>query len=87
MFTKRKRMVSFAFVLFTAAARADPLAYVIGAAGTANQGQFGTIEINTGAFQQIGPNTPGLFGLGSGTNGSDRQFRLVDWQNHLCEQF
>lgn len=70
MHKQPKPIIAFAFFLFAVSASADPLVYVIGAAGTSNQGQFGTIDIKTGAFQQIGPSTPGLFGLGAGPNGS-----------------
>jgi len=40
-------------------------------AGITGNGQFGTVDLNTGAYQQIGPIEPdGYFGLASGLNGS-----------------
>ena len=66
-----KSIISLTFFVIRSCASADPLIYVIGGIGTANQGQFGTVDIATGAFQQIGPNTPeGPFGLAAGPNGS-----------------
>ncbi len=71
MLKKQSLIVSLAPFLFTVSLSADPLVYVIGAVGTSNQGQFGTIDVATGAFQQIGPSTPdGSFGLVAGPNGS-----------------
>jgi hypothetical protein len=47
-----------------------PLVYVISAGITGN-GQFGTVDLNPGAYQQIGPIEPdGYFGLASGPSGS-----------------
>lgn len=66
MLTQQKLIVSLALVLFTATAGAGPVVYVI----TGNQ-QFGTIDIVTGAFHQIGPDTPdGQGGLVQAPNGS-----------------
>jgi hypothetical protein len=48
-------VVSFALVLSAAPKSAVPQAYVV----TGN-GQFGTVDLTTGAFHQIGPATPGL---------------------------
>jgi hypothetical protein len=53
MFTKQKLILSFAVVLCAVAARADSTVYVV----TSNQ-QFGTVNLATGAFQQIGSGTP-----------------------------
>jgi hypothetical protein len=57
----------FALVLFTTAAYADSLVYVVNGSQ-----QFGTINLATGAFQQIGPIQPeaGSFGLATAPNGS-----------------
>jgi hypothetical protein len=61
----RKLIVSLALVLVPASARASSL-YVV----TINQ-QFGTVDLATGTFQQIGPNTPeGEGGLVPGPNGN-----------------
>lgn len=66
MLTQNKWMVSLAFLLSTAAANAGSLVYVINGSN-----QFGTVDVATGTFQQIGPNTPeGVFGLVAGPNGS-----------------
>jgi hypothetical protein len=71
MFNQQRFVVWLMFLIVAAAANADPVAYVIGAAGISNQEQFGTVDLATGAFQQIGPNMPfGSFGLASGPNGS-----------------
>jgi PEP-CTERM motif-containing protein len=70
MLMKRKLIVSLAFVLFTTAANAGSLVYVVSAGITGN-GIFGTVDLTTGAFQQIGPAEPdGYFGLALGPNGS-----------------
>ena len=70
MFTTRKLMTSLAFVLFSTAASAGPLVYVV-SAGITGDGIFGTVDLSTGAFQQIGPAEPdGYFGLAPGLNGS-----------------
>jgi hypothetical protein len=59
-------MTSLAFVLATTAANAGALTYVVNISQ-----QFGTVDLATGAFQQIGPNTPeGNDGLVAGPNGS-----------------
>ena len=65
MLTQRKLIVSLALVLFTGSASANPFAYVV------NGNQFGTVDLVSGAFQQIGPDTPeGESGLAPGPNGS-----------------
>jgi hypothetical protein len=60
-------MTSLAFVLATIAANADSLVYIVNGSQ-----QFGTVDLATGAFQQIGPPQPeaGSFGLASAPNRS-----------------
>lgn len=53
MFAKRLLIISLAVVLFTGCACADSSVYIV----TDTQ-QFGTVDLNTGAFHQIGANTP-----------------------------
>jgi outer membrane protein assembly factor BamB len=66
MFKQQKLIVSLALTLFAASATADSLVYVV----TDSQ-QFGTVDLNTGAFHQIGADTPSpQFDLVSGPNGS-----------------
>jgi PEP-CTERM motif len=66
MLTLQRLIISLAAILFTVPAIADNLVFVV----TINQ-QFGTIDLSTGAFQQIGPNTPeGEEGLVPGPMGS-----------------
>lgn len=66
MLTRRELMVSLALVLFTVPARAGTLVYVVNGFQ-----QFGTLDLDNGAFHQIGPNTPeGGNGLAPGPNGS-----------------
>src|ERR1700733_10465631 len=66
MIVRRKLLSSLALVLLTTSASAGPIVYVV----TGNQ-QFGTVNLATGAFTQIGPNTPeGEDGLVPGPNGS-----------------
>jgi hypothetical protein len=57
----------FAVALMSAAAYADSLVYIVNGSQ-----QFGTINLATGAFQQIGPAQPeaGSFGLATAPNGS-----------------
>jgi hypothetical protein len=57
MLAQRKYIVPLALALFTASASADDLVYV-----TTFIGQFGAIDIRTGAFHQIGPTTPDPLG-------------------------
>src|ERR1017187_7603185 len=65
MLSQRQVMVSLALVLCTLPASAGNLAYVV------NGFQFGTVDLVTGAFQQIGPDPPeGVGGLVPGLNGS-----------------
>jgi hypothetical protein len=57
----------FALVLATSAAYADSQVFIVNGSQ-----QFGTINLTTGAFQQIGPAQPeaGSFGLAEASNGS-----------------
>jgi len=66
MFNQQKLIVSLALVLFTASVRADALAYIV-----TDSDQFGTLNLSTGAFHQIGADTPvQQFDLVPGPNGS-----------------
>jgi len=53
MILRRKLVLALALVLSTAAANADPIVCVIG-----DSGQFGTLNLSTGSFTQIGPGIP-----------------------------
>jgi hypothetical protein len=58
-------------LLFTMSAYADPLTYVIGNNDIEGTAHFGTVDLATGAFQQIGSNVPvGSEGLAMGPGGS-----------------
>jgi hypothetical protein len=69
MLTRQKLLVAIAVLTPLVSASAGPLVYVVN-----DSQQFGTVDLVTGAFQQIGPNAaempPGYFGLVSGSNGS-----------------
>jgi hypothetical protein len=66
MLNQQKLMISLALVLFTLPGSADTLVYVVN-----GNNQFGTVDLVTGTFQQIGPNTPeGESGLAPGPHGS-----------------
>lgn len=66
MFNRQKLKVLLALVLFTASVNADSLAYIV-----TDSDQFGTLNPSTGAFHQIGPDTPSQqFDLVPGPNGS-----------------
>ena len=66
MIVRQTLLSSLALLMFTTSASAGSLVYVV----TGNQ-QFGTVDLTTGAFSQIGPNTPeGEDGLVPGPNGS-----------------
>lgn len=70
MLTKSLLIGSLSLLLFQVPIGADPLVYVV-SAGLTGDGQFGTVDLNTGAFQQLGPIEPdGYFGLASGPSGS-----------------
>ena len=62
----KKLMLSFALVLFNVSVKADSLAYVV-----TDTNQFGTVDLNTGAFHQIGADTPQTqYNLVRGPSGS-----------------
>ena len=65
MLLQRKLIIWLSLVLLTACANASPLLSVVTVSG-----QFGTVDLTTGAFNQIGPTTPDpLGGLVQGPNG------------------
>jgi hypothetical protein len=53
MLNRQKLIVLAALSLFTVPASADLSVYLV----SGNQ-QFGTVDLNTGAYSQIGPGTP-----------------------------
>src|SRR3954447_796260 len=53
MLSRQKLMIWLALALFAAPAMASPIVYVVNGSQ-----QFGTVDLRTGAFQQIGPNMP-----------------------------
>jgi hypothetical protein len=66
MILHRKLVFSLALILSTAAAKASSVVYVLG-----DSGQFGTINLSTGSFTQIGPGIPvGTGGLVQGPSGN-----------------
>ncbi len=66
MLNRPTLIVSLALLLYAVSASADSLAYVVN-----GNNQFGTIDLATGAFHQIGSNTPeGESGLAEAQNGS-----------------
>jgi len=66
MFTGKKLIVSLALSVLTASAGENKAVYVVTAAQ-----QFGTVDLETGAFQAIGPGTPEVdFNLVHGPNGT-----------------
>ncbi|MDQ2775282.1 MAG: PEP-CTERM sorting domain-containing protein [Acidobacteriota bacterium] len=70
MFTPKKLIISLALLLSVIPASAGTLVYVVNGPPTGSA-QFGTIDLGTGAFNQIGPSTPeGSQGLVQGPNGS-----------------
>jgi len=67
----RTLIIAFALSLLAASAGADTFVYVITGSPTSLGGQFGTVNLTTGAFTQIGPNMPVAgTGLAQGPNGS-----------------
>jgi hypothetical protein len=58
MILRQKLVLALTVALFTVAANANPVVYVIG-----DSGQFGTIDLSTGSFTAIGP------GISVGTGG------------------
>jgi hypothetical protein len=74
MITARKLIASLVLTLFlfllAASANADSLVYVV-SSGDNGSGIFGTVNLNTGAYQPLGPGEPdGYDGLATGPNGS-----------------
>ena len=69
MLTRQKLLPSLALVLFAIPASAGSLVYVVNGPPS-GLGQFGTIDLATGAFKQIGPNKVGSESLVPGPNGS-----------------
>lgn len=66
MLITHKIIIGFALALSTISASADPIVYAI----TSNS-QFGSLNLSTGAFSQIGPGMPEeALGLVQGSNGS-----------------
>lgn len=64
-------LTAFVLLLFSACASAASLAYVVSDPFGAPPGEFGTLDLTSGAFQQIGPEQPnGYYGLALGPNGS-----------------
>jgi hypothetical protein len=70
-FTHRKLFMSLSLALFSASASAGPLVYAVSTNFNNFTGQFGTLDLTTGTFNQIGPviSDP-LFGLMPGPNGN-----------------
>jgi hypothetical protein len=62
---KRELIIPLAVVLLSATASAGSLVYVV------NSNQFGTVDLNTGSFSQIGSDlADGVQGLAPGPDGS-----------------
>lgn len=71
MLDLQKPMVTLAFALFAASSSAGPLVYVTASDLANGTQQFGTVDLATGTFQQIGSSTPeGESGLVRRPNGS-----------------
>jgi len=69
--TLPKLVVFLALSLFAVSASADTVVYVITGSPTSLGGRFGTVNVTTGAFTQIGPDMPVAgTGLAQGPNGS-----------------
>ena len=70
MFTQRKLFMSLSLALFTASASAGPIVYTVSINYNNFTSQFGTMDLTTGAFNQIGSviSDP-LGGLMPGSNG------------------
>jgi hypothetical protein len=60
MFTQRKLFVSLSLALFAASARAGPVVYAVSNNYNNFTGEFGTVDLTTGAFNQIGPDISDL---------------------------
>ena len=68
--SQSKLILFLALAIPLVSVSADPLVYVISGTLTGG-GQFGVVDLTTGAFTQIGPGEPdGYFGLTPGPNGS-----------------
>jgi hypothetical protein len=66
MILRQKLVLALALVLPAAAANASSVVYVLG-----DSGQFGTIDLSTGSFTQVGPGIPvGTGGLVQGPGGN-----------------
>lgn len=71
MFTQRILLISVSLALFTISASADPLVYAVSTNFNDFTGEFGTLDLTTGTFDQIGSAIADpLTGLMPGTNGS-----------------
>jgi hypothetical protein len=70
MFTRRSLFISLSLALFTASASAGPLVYAVSTNYNTFTAQFGTMDLTTGTFSEIGPVIPDpLEGLMPGPNG------------------
>ncbi len=54
MILRHKLALALTLALTAAAAKADPIVYILG-----DSGQFGTVNLSTGSFTPIGPGHPG----------------------------
>jgi hypothetical protein len=71
MFARQKLFFSLALALYTASASAGPLVYAVSTNYNTFTGEFGTVDLGTGAFNQIGPSiSDPLDGLVPGPNGN-----------------
>ena len=70
MLTRQKLTISLAFLLINAFSCLGDSVYVLGADLTTGGGLFGTVDLGTGGFHQIGPEIEGSTGLAPGPNGS-----------------
>jgi hypothetical protein len=69
MLTRQKLIISLALLLPAVPASAGTSVYIV-SGPPVGPAQFGAIDLLTGAFTQIGPNTEGSQGLVQGPNGS-----------------
>jgi hypothetical protein len=56
-------LLSLLTLLITTGARAGPVGYAVGSSPNSPVGFFGTIDLGTGLFNQIGPSNPGFIGV------------------------
>ena len=71
MFARQKLFFSLALALSAASASAGPMVYAVSIDFNTFTGQFGTLDLTTGAFNQIGsPLSDPLVGLVPGPNGT-----------------